>query len=199
MVSLFSLCFSLLCRSSFLITVPSARLSSPILVLGKVAFHFLLSFSPQTYSSTFSEPLPLPLPPDSQVRALGTSCALKLRILSSLALPAFHTHSFPSKSLSGFFPSARLLAAACSSVYVFAFLCLCSRPGRPSWALCHSLPATPPRALLAAFPGSASWLGAGSKERCCRPGSPVPAVGRARQPAECCNLGRPERRGLAGS
>ena len=192
MVSRFNLYFSLLCRSSFLITIPSARLSSPILVLGKVAFHFLLSFSPCTYSSTFSAPLPLPHPPsDSQVRALGTSCALKLRILSSLALPAFHTHSFPSKSLSGFLPSARLPAAAWSSVYAFAFPCLCSRPGHPSWALRHSLPATPPRALLAAFLGSASWLGAGSKERCCRPGSPVPAAGERTSPLNAATWAAP--------
>lgn len=178
MVSLFNLYFSLLCRSSFLITIPSARLSSPILVLGKVAFHFLLSFSPCTYSSTFSAPLPLPHPPsDSQVRALGTSCALKLRILSSLALPAFHTHSFPSKSPLWLSP---IRPASCSCVVQRLCLCLSlprSRPGHPSWALRHSLPATPPRALLAAFLGSASWLGAGSKERCCRPGSPVPAAG----------------------
>lgn len=46
MASLFNQDFSLLlCLSSSLITVPPARLSSPALVLGKVAFHFLLSFS----------------------------------------------------------------------------------------------------------------------------------------------------------
>lgn len=77
-------------------------------------------------------------------------------------------------------PPTRSAGSGCarSSVHAFAYLRLRNRPGHQSWARRRNRPATPPGALCADSPGSASRLRAGRKERGCNLGSSrAPAAG----------------------
>lgn len=74
-------------------------------------------------------------------------------------------------------PPIRSAGSSCA-VQRPAYLWLRSRPGHQSWARRLNRPATPPGALCAASPGSASRLRAGRKDRGCNLGSSrEPAAG----------------------
>lgn len=161
-----------------LITIPSAHCPHPSSWFSeRLPSIFGLASALALFPPPSAHPIPSPALRPIARSGLWGPVALNLRILSSLALPAFHTHSFPSKSLSGFFP---IRPASCSCVVQRSCLCL-SLPLQLAWApiLGSSTlsSSNASRALLAAFLGSASWLGAGSKSAAAAPGSPVRAAG----------------------